>query len=416
MARKIALSKKCPGLNAEVAVEWVDKLVGRGVHGLGGGTIKVVSHAVANSLKGKGEAIDFESWYQLLLAVRSAHLVQRGDKVLWRGCTNGCSNSYVGRCSDAIILLAAGMVKKYAKGGASVEAEAENERHLQVVLAEALANYDVSRGVSFIFYVNEQLRKAAPSPILNEGGESNYKVATACRGRERGLMEELGRDPSERELYQSTKDWFFAVRVSKERGEELEITTRDQIAEILSGASEGEFATARVRLSRDGILGWFESVYTFQAAIGRAKVARLDAPLGEGGEGESARTLAETVADRSIGELYEGEIEDMDRLLGLTTGCIDDVAAAISMKIQDTHRRTSYESVASSTGVGDISRIKGGVRDAKERSASPIFQFAWLSTDLSRQMVGKGFGGVAKELRSVDDELFEAGAVEFAHT
>ena len=202
--------------------------------------------------------------------------------------------------------------------------------------------------------------------------------------------------------------------MSKERGEDIEITTREQIAEILGSATEEELAAARVRLSRDGILTWFESVSTFQAAIGRANVKRLDAPLGEGSDGESDRTLAETMADKSIGELYESEISDMDRLLGLTTGRIDNVASAISMKIQDTHRHTSYESVASSTGVDDVSKIKVGVRDAKERSASPIYQFAWLSTDLSRQMVSKGFGAVEIVVENEDDELFEVDPAEFA--
>ena len=414
MPRKIAPSKKCPGQAADEVLEWVDKVAGSGVHRLTPGTIKAVSRAVVDNHKGKGADIDFEDWYQRLILVRDAHRVHRSGKVLWRDCVKGCSISYVGRCGDAIILLASGMIKKYARGGGSAEAEAENERHLQVVLAEAIESYDASRGVKFIFYVHEQLRKAAPSPSLSEGGETNYKVATACRGRERGLTEELGRDPSERELYESTRDWFFAVRVSKERGEDVEITTREQIAEILGSATEEELATARVRLSRDGILSWFDSVSTFQAAIGRANVKRLDAPLGESSEGESDRTLAETIADKSIGELYESDISDMDRLLGLTTGRIDNVASAISMKIQDTHRHTSYESVAASTGVEDVGKIKVGVRDAKERSASPIYQYAWLSTDLSRQMVSKGFGAVEVALNEEDDELFEVDPAEFA--
>ena len=410
MARTVAVSNKCPGSGSLVALEWAGRIVGSKVHLLTPAVVRSISRAISINQRGDG-AIDFEGWYQGLLAVRRAHRYLRRGSYCWRECSSGCTRSYVDSCGDLLILLLSGMVRKYAKGGGSAEAEAENEIHLQLVLAEVVENYDKNRGVKFIFYVHECLRKAAPSPILSEGGETNYKVATVASGRERGLIEELGRDPSAAELYESTRSWFFASRISKVRGVSVEVKTLEQISSIVSSASAAELAAARVRLSRDGILSWFESIATFQAAIGRATVMRLDAPIGEDADDVSAPSLVDVISDPSIPDLYESEMSDMDRLLGLSTGRIDNLASAISMKLQDKHRHVSYSSVATSAGVGDVSKIKGGVKYARERSSSPVYQFAWLSGDLASSMVGKNFGSTSsKEFDG--NSLCRAGKLE----
>lgn len=367
----------CPGSAVLDAVEW-----GRGAGGLTGdfeSRVALVSRAARGSF-------DIEGYYQVLLRARRAH---KGRKSSFKSCVHECSQASILEIGDLLMVMAAGLAKSYARNTLPDEVEAL-EDHMLSRVCEVFDNYDVKKSPRFIPYLVSYLERSwADMPIVSDFGAQSRKVAIMAHGRGRGLESELGRPATSKEVFESTRDWAVASRVLKDRGDSAtRIDLTAQIADVLTGASKEEIRLAHKRLSRDSVMGWLKDLPTFISAVGFGGAApSLDESVGDESDSGS-KTLAEMLLASCDGGFEATEEEaNIARVNGLATGKTGEMSLAIVMKLQDTGRHQSYESIGDGFGIEDVASIKEGVRDALSRVTCPLTQYAWLVPDLNKQVV-----------------------------